>query len=83
MLSASRRSIPDMTVKQERDKGAEAVSAPQRELQLPEPSPPTAQADGPLTGETPPHRVSEIGGPKGPEPTRYGDWERNGRCIDF
>jgi hypothetical protein len=25
----------------------------------------------------------EIGGPKGPEPTRYRDWERNGRCIDF
>jgi hypothetical protein len=25
----------------------------------------------------------EIGGPKGPEPTRYGDWELNGRCIDF
>ena len=25
----------------------------------------------------------ELGGPKGPEPTRYGDWERNGRCIDF
>ena len=25
----------------------------------------------------------EIGGPKGPEPTRYGDWERDGRCIDF
>lgn len=25
----------------------------------------------------------EIGGPKGPEPTRYGDWERNGRCTDF
>jgi hypothetical protein len=27
--------------------------------------------------------VAEIGGPKGPEPTRYGDWEKNGRCIDF
>jgi hypothetical protein len=27
--------------------------------------------------------VPEIGGPKGPEPTRYGDWERAGRCIDF
>jgi hypothetical protein len=27
--------------------------------------------------------VKEIGGPKGPEPTRYGDWERKGRCIDF
>jgi hypothetical protein len=27
--------------------------------------------------------VPEIGGPKGPEPTRFGDWERNGRCVDF
>ncbi len=25
----------------------------------------------------------EIGGPKGPEPTRYGDWEKAGRCTDF
>lgn len=25
----------------------------------------------------------EIGGPTGPEPTRYGDWERKGRCYDF
>ena len=25
----------------------------------------------------------EIGGPKGPEPTRYGDWEKNGICHDF
>lgn len=25
----------------------------------------------------------EIGGPKGPEPTRHGDWEYNGRCTDF
>ena len=25
----------------------------------------------------------EIGGRKGPEPTRYGDWEKSGRCIDF
>ncbi len=28
-------------------------------------------------------RPREIGGPKGPEPTRYGDWEYNGRCTDF
>jgi hypothetical protein len=27
--------------------------------------------------------VREIGGPKGPEPTRYGDWEKDGRCTDF
>jgi hypothetical protein len=26
---------------------------------------------------------AEIGGQAGPEPTRYGDWERNGRCTDF
>jgi hypothetical protein len=26
---------------------------------------------------------AEIGGPPGPEPTRFGDWERNGRCVDF
>jgi hypothetical protein len=25
----------------------------------------------------------EYGGPKGAEPTRFGDWEKNGRCIDF
>jgi hypothetical protein len=25
----------------------------------------------------------EIGGRDGPEPTRYGDWEKDGRCIDF
>jgi hypothetical protein len=25
----------------------------------------------------------ETGGPKGLEPTRFGDWEKNGRCSDF
>ncbi len=28
-------------------------------------------------------KSAEYGGPKGKEPTRYGDWEKNGRCIDF
>jgi Protein of unknown function (DUF1674) len=28
-------------------------------------------------------RPRELGGPAGPEPTRFGDWEKNGRCIDF
>lgn len=28
-------------------------------------------------------KPAEHGGPPGPEPTRYGDWEKNGRCIDF
>lgn len=49
--------------------------------------------DGPVTepqaepgatlSPTAPSPVEEIGGPKGAEPTRYGDWERNGRCFDF
>ncbi|MDP9140490.1 MAG: DUF1674 domain-containing protein [Pseudomonadota bacterium] len=31
-----------------------------------------------------PQQVREIGGrTDGPDPTRYGDWEKNGRCIDF
>ncbi|HEY2540538.1 MAG TPA: DUF1674 domain-containing protein [Stellaceae bacterium] len=34
-------------------------------------------------GTTKPPPPAEIGGPKGPEPTRYGDWEFGGRCTDF
>ncbi len=30
-----------------------------------------------------PEKTKEINGRNGPEPTRYGDWEKNGRCIDF
>jgi hypothetical protein len=33
-------------------------------------------------GRSPRHPV-EVGGRAGPEPTRYGDWEKGGRCIDF
>jgi len=29
------------------------------------------------------NHLIERGGPKGPEPTRFGDWENNGRCTDF
>jgi hypothetical protein len=32
---------------------------------------------------TPAAAPAEIGGPAGPEPTRFGDWEKNGRCVDF
>lgn len=34
-------------------------------------------------GKINPPGEGEIGGVGGPEPTRYGDWEKNGRCIDF
>jgi shikimate dehydrogenase len=39
-----------------------------------EPGPPKAEHE---------RVVPEIGGPPGPEPTRFGDWEKGGRCIDF
>lgn len=36
--------------------------------------------DGALSATDAP---KELNGPKGPEPTRYGDWEQKGRCSDF
>lgn len=30
-----------------------------------------------------PQLPPEHDGPKGPEPTRFGDWEQKGRCTDF
>jgi hypothetical protein len=44
------------------------------------PAPATRSDGADKPAEAPPR---EIGGPKGPEPTRYGDWEQNGRCTDF
>ena len=48
----------------------------------PKPADPSAAQPGNAPGN-PPARPREIGGPKGPEPTRYGDWEVGGRCTDF
>lgn len=42
----------------------------------------TPDSPPPATG-APAKPVREIGGRDGPDPTRYGDWERGGRCIDF
>ena len=47
------------------------------------PGPPKAEPPVPPKPAPPPPPVAEIGGRKGPEPTRYGDWELNGRCIAF
>jgi hypothetical protein len=47
------------------------------------PKPIEAGAPPPSESIPPPPPPQEIGGPTGPEPTRYGDWEKNGRCIDF
>jgi hypothetical protein len=37
----------------------------------------------PAPAEKPAEAAREIGGRGGLDPTRYGDWEKNGRCIDF
>jgi len=42
-----------------------------------------AEAEARRAAEKPLNLPPEQGGPKGPEPTRYGDWEKKGRCIDF
>ena len=52
------------------DGGEPAVDAQDRKIQ-----------DGAMPGRD--GSPIEIGGRKGPEPTRFGDWERKGRCIDF
>jgi hypothetical protein len=56
----------------------------------PKPEPAAAAAKPrpaqPAASEKPketPKKVEEIGGPPGPEPTRYGDWQFNGKVTDF
>nr|WP_318240536.1 DUF1674 domain-containing protein [Luteimonas colneyensis] len=48
----------------------------------PEAAPDTASGGTKATPATPP-AAPEHGGREGLDPTRYGDWEKNGRCIDF
>jgi len=48
---------------------------PEAEPETPEGTPPSPEKKTQTKEET--------GGPQGPEPTRYGDWERKGRCVDF
>jgi hypothetical protein len=52
---------------------APAATGPEDSAASPESTPSTAA----------PQKPGEIGGPRGPEPTRYGDWESKGRCTDF
>jgi hypothetical protein len=49
----------------------------------PLPRPAGAPAEKPQAPDAAGKPPREIGGPQGPEPTRYGDWEVKGRCSDF
>ncbi|MBS3785241.1 MAG: DUF1674 domain-containing protein [Gammaproteobacteria bacterium] len=53
----------------------------EHEKQAPEPADKSNKA--PVSKQTPKPLPKEYGGAPGPEPTRYGDWESNGRCTDF
>jgi hypothetical protein len=44
---------------------------------------PTGVSRPSTTSPACPAAPREIGGRGGPEPTRFGDWEKSGRCIDF
>lgn len=70
-------SSPQITPKSdcERPKTAEEQQKEAEQSELDKAYAPFPGGRNPATGE--------IGGPRGPEPTRYGDWERKGRCIDF
>ena len=56
------------------------ATAPRNDREMPREKG-TEEAATPRDGRA--ARPREIGGPEGPEPTRYGDWEKGGRCIDF
>jgi len=42
-----------------------------------------AEAEARRKAEVVRDQPQEVGGRKGPEPTRYGDWEKNGLISDF
>ncbi|HEX6831989.1 MAG TPA: DUF1674 domain-containing protein [Rudaea sp.] len=42
-----------------------------------------APETAPDVARVPEPAPAEVGGRSGPDPTRFGDWEKNGRCIDF
>lgn len=51
---------------------------------LPEDKPlPGSEQSPTVSNDSDVDNQKEYGGPKGKEPTRYGDWEKKGRCIDF
>lgn len=43
----------------------------------------TTREEPPPPSRGPVQPAGEVNGPRGPEPTRFGDWEKGGRCSDF
>jgi uncharacterized protein DUF1674 len=60
------------------EQGERAAAVPE-----PDPEPDPVPALGPRGTAPRTLMAREVGGREGPDPTRFGDWELRGRCIDF
>ena len=61
---------------------SDETTAPPRKL-TPEAQRALAEAEQRRATAAAEEKAKELGGPSGPEPTRYGDWERKGIASDF
>ena len=61
----------------------DADSAPARKPLSPQAERALAEAEERRKAAQADHLAKEVQGPKGPEPTRYGDWEVKGIASDF
>ena len=78
--------IGDMIRTPEKPSTAPAAPVTDAEAAKPAPdagTPDTAASDTAATEADTKKAPREIGGREGPDPTRYGDWEKAGRCVDF
>ena len=65
------------------EKPSTAPAAPVTDAEAAKPAPDAGTPDTAASETDTKMRPKEIGGREGPDPTRYGDWEKAGRCVDF
>ena len=74
------RHISDMAKKENQaDSEVKGIDSRRKADMVAEEAGRRARAEAATRGE----KTEEAGGPEGLEPTRYGDWEKAGRCSDF
>ena len=75
-MPEKKTSKPERTTASQKEHGAPAQLHKKRSRHI-------AQDAAAPESDLPSERPAEHGGQAGPEPTRYGDWEKKGRCTDF
>ena len=65
------------------EKPPTAPAAPVTDAEAAKPAPDAGTPDTAASKTDTKMGPKEIGGREGPDPTRYGDWEKAGRCVDF